>query len=204
MIVSPRVPVLLTLLVAFFTVPAAHAARYKIIAKTGYGSFNYTAPFSSGSSTAPGIGVAGDVSFGQASSLGFDLLIGLGLADRLVSYSQVHFLYKYYPMSYNSFVVSGDADNNIAVRSTFYPYVTAGLGYSTLVVKAKASSSSTLVITTNSQYFDAVVGGGTDFSIGERWGLNFQALASYGQGGTATGTLSALAITASLGAFWTF
>ena len=202
--VSFRTIAATTLFGALLFTPVAHATRYKVIAKTGYGSFNYTAPFSSGSSTAPAIGVGGDVSFGQASSLGFDLLIGLGLADKLVSFSQVHFLYKYYPMSYNSYVVSGDADNKISVRSSFYPYVAAGLGYSTLVVKAKASSSSTIVVTTNSQYFDAVVGGGSDFSIGERWGLNFQALASYGQGGTATGTLSAMAVTASLGVFWDF
>jgi hypothetical protein len=204
MIVSHRVSVPLTLLAAFLIAPTAHAARYKVTAKTGYGSFNYTAPFSSGSNVAPAIGVAGDVSLGQASSLGFDLIIGLGFAEKLITFSQVHFLYKYYPMSYNSFVVSGDADNRIAVRSVFYPYLAAGLGYSTLVVKAKAASSSSIVVTTNSQYFDAAVGGGSDFSIGERWGLNFQLLASYGQGGTATGTLSTMALVASAGVFWAF
>ncbi len=184
--------------------PPAHAVRYKVIAKTGYGSFNYTAPFSSGSVTAPAIGVSTDMSFGQASSLGFDLLIGMSLADKLISFSQLHFLYKYYPMTYNSIMVSGDADNSVTVRSQWYPYVTAGLGYSTLVVKASAAAFSTLTVTTNSQYFDAVVGGGTDFSLGDRWGLNAQLLGSYGQGGTATGTLTVMAFTGSFGAFWAF
>lgn len=194
------------LLIALFccTASPAHAARYKAIARVGYGSFQYTAPFSSGSNASPSIGGGWDISWGGASSVGFDVALGLGLSDKLISFSQFHGVYKYYPFTYATYMLDGDTETKVSLRSRWYPYVGAGLGYSTLVVKAKATSFSTLTITTNSQYFDAALILGTDFMIGERWGINGQLTASYGVGGTATGNLSAMGVLLGFGPVWNF